>query len=159
MSVSEQIKLEVALPSAGPFPRVLFFNRFKVEREKDFRLVDFGLLVATELVDGYSCVFPDEALHRNKESLLGYLGRIGRAEKSTETPWKGIQGKRATDVVDVVTMAIRDEMADTGLFAFSLSATMPSKKGGSAGPIPAQPLVLLRSTAEVQKQLIEALYA
>lgn len=151
--------MEIGLPQGG-FPKSMFFNRVRVDRDADFSLVQFGLVVASDLVDGYSCVLPAETLRQNKQSLLDYLNRIGRAEKSDEDSWKGLSGKRQADVADVITMAFRGEMAETCLFAFSLTAATRSKKAAAtAEPVIAQPLVLLRSSAELQKQLIEALYA
>lgn len=155
----KEIKLEIGLPQGG-FPKTMFFNRFRVERDADFSLVQFGLVVSSDLVDGYSCLLPSETLRQNKETLLDYLNRIGRAEKSADSSWKGLSGERRADVTDVITMAIRREMAETCLFVFSLTAATRSKKAvAGTDAVHAQPLVLLRSSAELQKQLIEALYA
>jgi hypothetical protein len=50
-------------------------------------------------------------------------------------------------------------VAETGLFIFSLcAATRLAKPGVENLPLLAQPLVLLRSASELQKQLIESLY-
>lgn len=155
----KEAKLEIGLPQGG-FPKAMFFNRFRVERDADFCLVQFGLVVASDLVDGYSCLLPSDTLRQNKQTLLDYLNRIGRAEKSTDSSWKGLSGERRADVADVITMAFRGEMAETCLFVFSLTAATRSKKtAGTAEALVAQPLVLLRSSGELQKQLIEALYA
>lgn len=151
--------MEIGLPQSG-FPKTMFFNRFRVDRDADFSLVQFGLVVASDLVDGYSCLLPSDTLRQNKQTLLDYLNRIGRAEESAESSWKGLSGERRADVGDVITMAFRGEMAETCLFVFSwTAATRPKKTAGTADAVVAQPLVLLRSSAERQKQLIEALYA
>lgn len=56
-------------------------------------------------------------------------------------------------------MAFRGDMAETCLYLFSLTAATRFRKAGAgAESIAAQPLVLLRSTADLQKQLIIALY-
>ena len=160
MSKAEQkeAKLEINLPQGG-FPKVMYFNRFRVDRDAEFKLVQFGLIVDTDLVDGYSCILPNDTLQQNEKTLLDYLNRIGRPAESADGTWKGLAGEGHAGVADVITMAHRGGMAETGLFVFSLSAaTRSAKPGGENLPILAQPLVLLRSSAELQKQLIEALY-
>ena len=155
----KETKLEIGLPQGG-FPKTMFFNRFRIDRDADFSLVQFGLVVAADLVDGCSCLLPSETLQQNKQTLLDYLNRIGRAEKSSDISWKGLSGERRADVADVITMAFRGEMAETCLFVFSWTAATRAKKtSATSEAIIAQPLVLLRSSAELQKQLIEALYA
>jgi hypothetical protein len=154
----KETKLEINLPQNG-FPKVMYFNRFRMDRDAEFILVQFGLIVDTDLVDGYSCVLPNETLKQNRNSLLEYLNRIGRPAESTDGSWKGLTGECHAGVADVITMAHRGDMAETGLFVFSLTAaTRLAKPGGENLPILAQPLVLLRSAPELQKQLIESLY-
>ena len=160
MSKAEQkeIKLEIGLPQGG-FPKTMFYNQFRVDHDPDFKLIQFGLVVDSELVDGYSCILPSDTLKQNQQTLLDYLNRIGRSGEGADMTWKGLTGKRHADVADIVTMAFRGGMAETCLFAFSLSAATRLKKSGTSGDIiSAQPLVLLRSSAELQKQLIEVLY-
>jgi len=154
----KEIQLEIGLPQNG-FPRTMFFTRFKVERNTGFVVVQFGL-VASGMKDGYACLLPNETLLQNKQSLLDYLNRLGRAQQKADSSWEGLSGEVRADVADVITMAHRGEIAETCLFVFSLTtASRPRKSGASSDSLIAQPLVLLRSSAELQKQLIEALYA
>jgi hypothetical protein len=160
MSKAEQkeIRLEVELPHDG-FRKAMFFNRFRVDKEPGFLLVQFGLVVASDLMDSYSCILPEEALKSNQDSLIQYLNRMGRTEKSNPMPWKGMSPSPQTDVADVIAMAWRNQLAETCLYAFSLAAaTRFSRALGSERTFTAQPLVLLRSTLDAQKQLITALY-
>lgn len=131
-----------------------------MDREGEFKLVQFGLIVDTDLVDGYACVLPNDTLEQNKRSLLDYLNRSGRPKESADGAWKGLTGECHAGVADIITMGHRGETAETGLFVFSLSAaTRPQKAGGANEQIMAQPLALLRSSHELQKQFIESLYA
>ena len=68
-STEKEIKLDVGLPQNG-FPKTLYFNRLRVDREEGFCLVQFGLVVASDLVDSYSCVLSDEVLKHNQQALL-----------------------------------------------------------------------------------------
>jgi hypothetical protein len=155
----KETKLEISLPQGG-FPKVMYFNRFRVDRDPEFKLVQFGLIVDTDLVDGYSSILPNDALRQNEKSLLDYLNRIGRAAENADGSWKGLTGECHASVADIITMAHRGGVAETGLFIFSLSAATRLHKAGAANEtILAQPLVLLRSSAELQKQLIQSLYA
>jgi hypothetical protein len=154
----KEVRLEVGLPPTG-FPRSMYFNRFHFEREEGFLMVQFGLVSGSGLLDSYSCAFSRDMVEQNKESLLGYLNQVGRPAESAPSPWKGIGVEKETQVADIVTMAFRGETAETCLFFFSLSAASRVKKGATAtDTITAQPLALLRSTADMQKQFIIGLY-
>jgi hypothetical protein len=158
-SDQKEIKLEIELPPAG-FARSMFFNRFRIEREDGFCLVQFGLITTSGLADSYSCIFTNEILLQNQATLLDYLNRTGRPIEKEPAPWKGAVMEKQTEVADIVTMAFRGRMAETCLYLFSLSAATRSRKGstGIAVSVPGQPLALLRCTSEMQKQLIVALY-
>ena len=151
----KEVKLEIGLPSEG-FPKALYFNRLRVEREGDVCLLQFGLVSESSLLDSYTCVFPQEALQQNQKSLLEYLNKTGRPAASP-TEWKGAPVEKEVHVADVIAMAFRGGMAETCFYVFSLCAASRVKKTGSE-TIDAQPLALLRSSADLQKQLIVALY-
>lgn len=158
MSKTEQkeIKLEIRLPKSG-FPKTMFFNRFKVERDEGFRVVHFGLVSNSGVIlDRYSCVFPRQTLDHNQKPLIEYLGRVGQPAQKAPPTWQ-VPAAEVVNVVDIVSMAIREDLAETGLFAFSLVAAS-AFKGATVEPLEAQPLVLLRSNPETQKQLLVALY-
>jgi hypothetical protein len=154
----KEIKLEVILPPVG-FPRSMYFNRFHIEREDGFRLVQFGMVCAFGLLDSYSCVFSGDGLRQNEESLLAYLNRIGRPAESSPPMWKGVAVEKRVEVVDVVAMAFGGESVETCLFFYSqCAAARLIKPGTVTDAITAQPLVLLRSSADLQRQLIIGLY-
>jgi len=158
-TTEKEIKLDVSLPQNG-FPKTLYFNRVRVDRDNGFSLVQFGLVVASDLVDSYSCVLTDEALQHNQQSLLEYVKKLGAAEMN-ETSWKGVASSRNADVVDVVTMSFRGNLSETILYIFSMCAATNAAKSvasGVSGTLPAQSLVLMRSTTALQKQLISLLY-
>jgi hypothetical protein len=150
-----EVKLEIGLPSEG-FPNTLYFNRFRVEREGEVCLLQFGLVSGSTLLGSYTCAFPQDALHQNQKSLLDYLNKTGRPATSP-TEWKGAPVEKQAEVADVIAMAFRGGMAETCFYVFSLCAATRVKKAGSE-TINSQPLALLRSSAELQKQLIVALY-
>ena len=157
MSKGEQkeIRLEIRLPKGG-YPKTMFFNRFRVERDHDFCLVHFGLVTSSGVIaDRYSCLFPRQTLEHNQKSLLDYLGRVGQPKQKAPPAWQ-VPASQNVDMVDIVFMAIRENLAETSLFAFSLIAA--SSGTATAEPLDAQPLVLLRSAPETQKQLLVALY-
>ena len=152
-----EVRLDVGLPPGG-FPKMMYFNRFHIDREDTFCLVQFGLGSGSGLIDSYSCVFSKDMVVQNREVLLGYLNRIGRPTQSSPPPWKGIAVERKTDVADIVTMAFHDSTAETCLFLFSWGAATRSHGGGGTEQITAQPLILLRSPSETRRQLIIGLY-
>jgi hypothetical protein len=154
---TREVKLEVRLPKTG-FPKTLYFNRFKMDRENGFCLIQFGLVPKSGLlIDHYSCVLPQATLTSNEKPLLGYLGRIGPSTIKHE-PLQGLPPGAKADVVDIVSMAYQNDIAETCFYTFSMAAAARNKPSGDETEIEAQPLVLLRSTLELQKQFIRALY-
>ena len=138
----------------------MFFNRLEVKRENGFFLVHFGLLSnASSLLDSYSCILPQQALVQNQKSLLEYLERIGLPKEKNPQSWEIEKSRGKIDVADIVNMAFHDKMAETCLCVFSMTAATWHRPESSSDTLEAQPLVLLRSAVEMQKQLIEALYA
>lgn len=149
--------MALGLPQTG-FPKVMYFNRFRIEREERLCLVQFGLVSASALLDSYSCVLPSEMLAHHQKSLLEYLNLTGRAA-TCPTPWKGAALEKQVEVADVVVMSFRGEMAETCFYVFSFcAASRLAQKGTEANSMPAQPLALLRCATEFQKQLIVGLY-
>ena len=154
----KEMRIEIRLPKSG-YPKTMFFNRFSVEREDGFCLVRFGLVSkAGLLVDEFSCVLPQQTLEQGQKSLLEYLDKVGQPKDKAPPAWQGaLRGQRA-DVVDVVSMAFRTDMAETCLCVFSMTAATRVKAGAAGESLEAQPLVLLRSSVELQRQLLVALY-
>lgn len=136
----------------------MFFNRFRVEKEDGFVIVSYGLVTSSGvLMDTYCCVLTNEALENNKRALLEYYGRTGDP-KTQAVPWQGTPTPNKSDVVDVVAMTAHGQHAETGLVAFSHVAAYRVVNEGTGKTIQGQAIVLLRSSTDVQKQLIKALY-
>jgi len=158
-SEAKETRVEIRLPKSG-YPKTMFFNRFRVERQDEFYVVLFGLLSASgSLLDQFSSIFPRQTLDHNQKSLLEYLERLGQPKQKAPFAWQGALQSHGADVVDIVSMAFRNDMAETCLCVFSLTAATRVKPGSSGSDVlEAQPLVLLRSSLELQQQLIVALY-
>lgn len=152
----KKVQLQVLLPETG-FGRSMYFNRFRVERENGFAIVSFGLLSKSGLlIDTYCCTFTDQALDNNKRSLLEYYG-TGAEPQTPVPPWQGVSSPTRSDVADIVNMASQANEAETSLMIFSqVVATRNANDGKPV--VPGQVMVLLRSSTEIQKQLIKALY-
>lgn len=129
-----------------------------MEKEDSFSIISFGLVSSSGiLVDTYCCVLTNEALENNKKALLEYYGRTGEP-KTSAVPWQGAPSPKKSDVVDVVSMAFQGNHAETGLVLFSHVAATRIVNDGTGKSVPGQAVVLLRSSTDVQKQLIKALY-
>ena len=46
----KETKLEIGLPQGG-FPKTMLFNHFRVDRDPEFSLVQFGLVLGPAVVD------------------------------------------------------------------------------------------------------------
>jgi hypothetical protein len=150
--------VNVKIPRSG-FPRSMFFNRFRVEKMDGVVLLYFGLHVpSVGLADHYCCVISEAAVLSQRDSYMSYLEKIGRA-KEPATPWQSsTQGK--TEIADTINMAHGQGIGEIILALFSQwGLNMTGREKAPDPSIDAQPVALLRSDIEVQRQLIEALYA
>ena len=139
--------------------KTMFFNRLRVEHEDGFCVLHFGLVSKTGLLlDYYSCVLPRQTLEQNQNPLLEYLGRIGSPKEKSPLAWQVVPSGQTPDVADIINMAFRGDMAETCFCVFSLTAATRQRRAPSGDTLEAQALALLRSSVEMQKQLIAALY-
>jgi hypothetical protein len=154
----KEVKLEIALQQVG-FPKTLYFNRIRVDKDKGFCLLQFGLVVASDLVDSYSCVLTDVALQQNQNTLLEYVKKLG-TDVVENNDWKGVTMSRRADVADIVSMSFRGDEAETNFSVFSMCAvTMAARKtSGEVSQLQSQPLILLRSNKALQRELINSIY-
>jgi len=157
-SEQKEINVEVELPESG-FPKCMFFNRFRIQRESDFILLHFGMDSGTDgVVDHYSCTISFHALDHNKQSLLDYLSRSPKSKEKAPT-WNKSFPINHVEAFDIFNMSFSNEVAETvlSLYPLTVASRMVTQHSGTT-KIRAHPLVLLRSTTEMQMQLIVALY-
>lgn len=139
----------------------MFFNRFRVEHEGNMHFVQFGLIVAGELIDNFACVIPEVVLNEHKKTLLGYISRFGAEVKEQDRiSWKGYAPARSSSVVDIINMSYRGQMAEISLHGFSMHGATVMSRATNPTPTPldSECLAILRSESFLQKQVIAALY-
>lgn len=154
----KEVKVEIRLPQTG-FPRTMYFNRLHVEREKEFTILRFGLMSENGmLLDQYQILVHRQAIENHKNSLLTYLNRAGQPKDDSPKPWQSRMTTDRPDLADGISMSYRGDLAETTFWVFSMHAATQKARLKTAEPVDAQPVVLLRSAVETQKQLIAALY-
>jgi len=157
-SEQKEISVEVELPNKG-FPRCMYFNRFRIHREKDFILLHFAMDSPTEgVLDHYSCTISHHALEHNKQSLMDYFSRSAKP-KGKAPVWNKSMTIHQVDAFDIFNMSFSDEVAETvlSLYPITVGSRLANQHSGEL-KINAHPLVLLRSSTEIQMQLIVTLY-
>ena len=137
----------------------MYFNRFQAEREKDFMILHFGLVSETGmLLDQCHILIHRQAVERHKVSLITYLGQIGQPKESPTKPWQSRMATDRPELVDGVSMAYSGDLSETAFWFFSMHAASVRARMKTAEPVTAQPVVLLRSPLETQRQLIATMY-
>jgi len=164
-SEQKEIAVEVRLPDSG-YPKCMYFNRFRIQREKDFVLLHFGMDSGTEgILDHYSCTITYDGLENNKHSLIDYLNRSPKPKEKPVVWTKSLPVDRV-DAFDIFVMSFYKNIAETvrSLYPITIGSQLPLLKTSEPTTnlhvlaIKAHPLVLLRSNTETQMQLIVALY-
>jgi hypothetical protein len=155
-------RVAVDLPETG-FEVIQYFNRFGVERVDEQNVVHFGYATkAGEVISSYSTILPDAFVANSRPDWLEYLGRIGSAPEGTaDLTWRPPASRAGQKIT--VTNAIRlgrtGREAEIRCYCVSLVSIIDSQKNQTilSKTIPAQPLALLQSAADLQQLLLLAL--
>jgi hypothetical protein len=147
--------LEIQPPLVG-YPRFVAFNRISIERVDIFVLMHFGLLgTSGGLLDSYSCAIPSLELELQRKSLMDYLGRsssLGDPPPDWQAPATG----RPIDLCNHIGLCGNPALGEITLNNFVGRAAAEIQ--GNRKTIAAQPVALLKSTMELQKHWINALF-
>jgi hypothetical protein len=156
---SKETNIQVRLPKTG-YAKTMYFNRFRVENEDGFFMLHFGLVGKSAVIlDSYACVIPQKAIEHQRDNLLGYLNRMGLPKVSATHKWQPpLSVGQTAQLADIISMAYSNDIAETTFSTFSMCTAVQMRRENDDS-LEAQPLALLRSTAELQRQLISALYA
>src|SRR5689334_1542943 len=130
----EEITVRIELPKAQ-FQRVMFFNRFLVERDGDFYVVYFGYVSASSAtVDCYACAISKDAIKATTEDTLQYLSRtapfVGEQEEPNPENWRPPSTLMRLEAADFVNLSHRGTVAEVSLATYSLNSAMQLHKSG-----------------------------
>jgi hypothetical protein len=152
MATQSQRTFTVETPLRA-FPVNFCFNQFSIEKDDIGFVVSFGYLLKGRLLDDvFSCAIPKEAIELSKQPTMDYLGRTGEI-----LPMEPFIIPPAAKIVsaNVIGMAYRGEVAETLLHNFAFKWTVLDSKESK---FEADPVALLRSPLNVQRNLIRELY-
>jgi len=151
-----EVKIKLSVPVTG-YPRRMFFNRFAIQWIGGHALTYFALVDGSGILrDIYACMFSRQTLKESKESLGGYLGRIG-SPKGAPAPWSPPSQPMATDVATVINMGYTED-AEIVLGIFAVVPAIQQAKLADK-EIQVDGVACLRCDLELQRQLVAALYA
>jgi hypothetical protein len=143
-------------PRSG-YKRLMPFNRFAVERIDSLVIIHFGLVNNSGLLlDRYSIGIFQVELDALKENLMDYLGKTGSLAEPPPT-WQPPSGINQVEVFNHVGVTSNPDVAETSLNNLVVRGLHEARQT-TGGAVPIDPVVLLRSTLEVQKHLIRELY-
>lgn len=146
--------IEIQIPQGG-YRRLMIFNRIYVERVESFVLMHFGFIGKSgALLDSYCCGISILELEAQKKSLMDYLGQAGSLG-DPPPEWQPTASETQIDVCNHVGLCGNPDLAEITLnnFVGRAVAELPSSR-----KITPDPVALLRSTLNLQKHWIKALY-
>jgi hypothetical protein len=147
-----------------PFRKILFCNRFAIEREGGNRLVVFLFQSATgEIYDTYAVVLTFQDMESLKENWLDYLGKIGMPPSEGQNyqvnlrslPFRGT----AVETSNFIRLGRVGEIAEFRFFNFPISRMLD--KGDIAPPdsgVETIPLALIRCDLNLQIQFLATFF-
>lgn len=143
----------VEAPVKG-FPVTFLFNQFSVDKDGDWSVLTVGYYLNGRLHgDVLSYALSKDTIESSKESTLNYLGRTGEI-----LPMDRYVLPLASRIVpvNIINMAFRGDVAEVVLANFTFKRINVES---TESIFEADPVALLRSSLDVQRHLIQALYA
>jgi hypothetical protein len=135
------------------FPINACFNQFSIEKDAGWLVLNVGYLTKGRLLDDvFSFALSKETLDQSRESTLEYLGRLGEM-----LPMEHFIVPSASKVIaaNVINLSYRNDVSEVILANFTFRRIMVESKESA---FEADPVALLRSPLNVQRNLIRALY-
>ena len=158
---TKEVSINVRMPQSG-FPKLMYFNRFKIEKDDIFATIYFGFASKSAvLIDQLVIVMPLDALKHQQSNLLQYREKaLARSSTVRQPEWQPVPSiNMGSQLGDLINMSSGGKMAETSFCALSTHAAIEKSRSGSSVPLRAQPVALLRSSFDLQLSLIEELYA
>lgn len=156
-----QTTVAVELP-AGGYRKRMFFNRFMIAPEGDFRLLHFGYVSGGNLlVDHFVCAIHFAPVERQRAENLDYLGKLGDLTLEEPEKWQPPAGQFEIELVNIMGLARHGSEAEIAMHNYSAKAMIDfSRVARSPGAVlAADAVALLRSDFEIHKHFIRTLYA
>jgi len=142
------------------FPRLMLFNRFGSERLGPMRIIYFGLLDDEDYVrDSYSCAIDEETIERQKDDLLGYVGRAGTSLSLELSPWRPKASVVArVEVANMIRASRTGSVSELRLFNYSMGDVLDALKTGKTA-VEGAPVALLRCEESLQRAMFLSWYS
>jgi len=158
------VNIPVDTPASG-FPMVMYCNRFGLEDVPNADgavLAHFGFVsTAGEVLSSYSGVLSKTILTANESEWENYLGKVGTApEKPLDVSWRPPFSKiERVAPINALRVGRTGQDAELRLYTVSTVAVIEKSKDhtGQDKPVPAQPLILLQTSLELQQLFLLAL--
>lgn len=153
---AKQISIET---TDGLSPVMIYANVFGVETFEDTKLLHFGCqLPKDRTFSEWACFIEKRLIVDHKADWLGYLQKSNFPAAAAEGEFRCTFGKNDhVPIANVVLWSRSGEYAETRFMLFSLH-DLHLKNLGKLPTLKASPLAIIRSTIEMQRQLIEFLY-
>lgn len=133
------------------------FNRFSVERVESLVIIHFGLLnVGNILLDRFSASIFQKELDALKENLMEYLGKVGSLGDAP-AQWQAPPVLTPVALFNHVGVTSNPSVAELCLNNIVVRGIHELRQT-TGGTMQVDPIILLRSTQDLQKHLLRELY-
>lgn len=149
--------------TATAFKKVMFFNKFSIEKFDDYLLMTYVFTEIRETpLDFFSCVISKRDLEQEKNSIISYLERMPDIDDKTEGKWVGAPTPRNIFTINTINVSYVDKIAEITLHNFSMKSAIDNVREANSKSksveIISEPIALLRSPIGIQKQLLSEIY-
>lgn len=147
-----------------PFKKVLFCNKFLIERLKSHWLFAFGLQSQSgEPLDSYCVVVTNQDMENIRRNWLDYLGKIGLPQNNIRefTGWRPpFSREQSVETSNLIRLGRIGEIAEFRFFNFPFSRMLDPEDGRTAPHgVETSPLALIRCDLDLQIHFLMTIFA
>lgn len=155
---SKEVTVEVP---QGEFAISFYANTFGIESLDANKLVHFGLVLPGErILASWACVLDARQLETNKTNWLKYLSEIDYPDRQTDYAFRCEPGSLAGGVPfsNLMTVSRTGDVAEYRFFAYLMGDVLDDRRTFKKGKVKGEAVAVVRSSLELQRQFIVAVY-
>jgi hypothetical protein len=138
----------------------MYFNRCRLDRSGPARIFYFGFVDEEDYTrDIFACAIDEETLTRQKEDLLGYVGKATMRAPTHLPEWRPkISSIPYLSTANFIRAARTGQLAELELFNYSMADVIDAGRTGKS-EIKASPVASLRCEDALQQAILLSIYS
>lgn len=152
----KEVSLDVSVPLVG-YNCIMPFNVFKIEPVENGKIMHFGYLQGSSVLNQFSCFISTEDITRNSKNVRSYFERLPQPQL-VDMPTVLMKPKETVTIARYLNLSRVGTIAEIALIMFPLLATIVKNPDGKKLPITGIPVALLTSSLPIHQMFLMELF-